>query len=90
MKTIQYGLFVFRKNDEVSVDEMDVHRRFLKFSPIRLRYCNLSFVATPDTMGLRHIDNFCEIVLHHTLSYDIVRRLNDSRTMTYDFTMIAW
>ena len=62
-------------------------RRFLKVSPIRLRYCNLSFVVIPDTMGLRHIDNICEIV---GKSYYIVRQSNDSRTMTYDFTMIAW
>ena len=38
-------------------------------------------------MGLRHIDNVCEIV---GKSYYIVRQSNDSRTMTYDFTMIAW
>ena len=29
-------------------------------------------------------------VLHRTTSYDIVRQSNDSHTMTYDFTMIAW
>ena len=60
------------------------HRRFLIFSPIRLRYCNL-FVVTPDMMGLRHIDNFCEIVLHRTTSYYIVLH----RTTSYDSRTIV-
>ena len=38
-------------------------------------------------MGLRHNGHVCEIV---SKSYDIVRQSNDSRTMTHDFTLIAW
>ena len=38
------------------------HRRFIKFPPTRLRYCNLSFVVTLDTMDLRRIGNVCGIV----------------------------
>ena len=46
---------------------------------------------------VRHRTTSYDIVRHRTTSYDIVRQSydivrqsNDSRTMTYDFTMIAW
>ena len=32
----------------------------------------------------------CDASVMSVKSYDIVRQSNDSRTMTYDMTMIAW
>ena len=31
----------------------------------------------------------CDVLVMYVQSYDIVRQSNDSRTMTYDMTMIA-
>ena len=70
-----------------SAEGKELHTPMLNFcnlckalvTPTRIRYCNLSFVVTPDTIGLRRIGiNVCEIV---GKSCDIIQQSNDSRTI---------